>query len=216
MSDKKILVVTITCDRLETTKKYLGELKEKAGYPFEHIVVDNGSKDGTVEWLKEQGYNVVVNPYNEGIVKAWLNGVRIARLCGYEPDFVVKFDNDCEIETEGILASIMKFYEVAGDYNIVSPQDMQIDPAYLPEAVNNEKEIVGFNVRVTTHTGGMFTVVPIEAFDDMAGQNGGKGIERDIKRGEFWRGDGFNCVYLQDLKVHHRGIGISNYNQYKF
>lgn len=216
MSKKKILVVTITCDRLEQTKKYLGELKEKAGIEFEHIVVDNGSTDGTVDWLKAEGYNVVVNPYNEGIVKAWINGVRIARLCGYEPDFVVKFDNDCEIATPGILSEIMRFYEQCGEYYIVSPQDMEILPDYVPQAVSNEATMGDYNVRVTTHTGGMFTVMPIEAFDDMARANGGQGIERDIKRGEFWRANGFNCIYLQDLKVHHRGIGTSNYNNYKF
>lgn len=216
MSNKKILVVTITCDRLEQTKKYLGELKAKAGVEFEHIVVDNGSTDGTVEWLKDQGYNVVLNEYNEGIVQAWLNGVRIARLCGFKPDYVVKFDNDCEIATEGILAKIMQFYEQAGDYYIVSPQDMEILPDYLPQAVSDQKELGGHEVRITTHTGGMFTVIPIEAFDDMAKANGGKGIEKDINRGEFWRANGFDCVYLQDLKVHHRGLGTSNYNLYKY
>jgi len=216
MSNKKVLVVTITCDRLEQTKKYLGELKAKGGYPFEHIVVDNGSTDGTVEWLKAEGYNVVLNGANEGIVKAWLNGVRVARLCGFEPDFVVKFDNDCEIATEGILRQIMKFYEQCGEYYIVSPQDMEILPDYVPQAVSNEDTMGDFNVRVTTHTGGMFAVIPIEAFDDMAKHNGGQGIEKDINRGAFWRGDGFNCIYLQDLKVHHRGMGTSKYNQYKF
>lgn len=213
---KKILVVTITYNRLEQTKKYLGELKEKAGIEFEHIVVDNGSTDGTVEWLRDQGYNVVLNQTNEGIVKAWINGVRVARLCGFEPDLIVKFDNDCEIATEGILAEIIRFYEQAGDYYVVSPQDLEILPDYLPQAVSDQKELGGFNVRITTHTGGMFTVVPIEAFDDMAKANGGQGIEKDINRGAFWRANGFDCVYLQDLKVHHRGIGTSNYNQYKY
>lgn len=214
---KKILVVTITCNRLETTKKYLGELKKKAGYEFKHIVVDNGSTDGTVEWLKEQGYNVVINEFNDGIVKAWIKGVKIARMQGFEPDFVVKFDNDCEIATDGILARMVEFYENVGSYYVTSPVDLEILPDYVPQIVESDETIGWFNVRITTHTGGMFTMIPIEAFDDMAKQNNGNGIEKDQKRGEFWRlEDGFKNVYLTDLKVHHRGIGVTDYKNYKF
>jgi len=216
MSNKKILVVTITYNRLEVTKKYLGELRAKAGYDFEHIIVDNGSTDGTVDWLREMCYNVITNECNEGIVSAWLKGVKFARLQGFEPDFVVKFDNDCEIVTEGILARIMAFYEQCGEYCVTAPSDLNILPDYVPAQVNDVNKVGDFNVRFTTHIGGMFAVMPIEAFDDMAKENDGKGIEKDICRGGFWRRDGFQCIYLTDLEVKHQGMGTSNYDKYKF
>lgn len=213
----KILVITITCNRLETTKKYIGQLKEKGGYKFEHLVVDNGSTDGTVEWLKENGYNVIANDFNEGIVKAWIKGVKMARMLGFEPDLVVKFDDDCEIETDGILKNMVEFYQQVSEHCILAPVDLEIEPDFVPQVVDDSETLGWFNVRITTHTGGIFTMVPIEAFDDMAKQNGGNGIEKDQKRGEFWREqDGFKNVYLTDLKVHHRGIGKTNYNNYKF
>ena len=57
-------VITITCNRLDLTKQYLPMLKSKAGSDYKHIVVDNGSDDGTVEyWL--YGERKDVEPSNE-------------------------------------------------------------------------------------------------------------------------------------------------------
>jgi glycosyltransferase involved in cell wall biosynthesis len=213
---KKVLVITITYNRLDLTKQYLGELREKADYPFEHIIVDNGSTDGTVEWLRENCYNVIRNEDNEGIVSAWIKGVRMARLQGFEPDYIVKFDNDCQIVTEGILGQIMKFYEEAGGgYCITAPIDLEIAEDYKPGIVDDRAKWGDFNVMITSHTGGMLTAMSIEAFDDMAKENGGRGVEKDCDRGWFWRSNGYQCVYLKDLGIRHKGESTS-YNKYKF
>lgn len=212
---KKILVVTITWNRLEMTKEYLGTLKKKAGCLYRHIVIDNGSTDGTVEWLKENGYEVIQNPSNDGIIKAWLSAVRYAEETGFIPDYVMKFDNDCDVKTDDILAKILAFYEANGDYYIVSPVDLNILADYLPQMVSNQNSIGKHEVRITTHTGGMFTVVPYEAFCKMREQNGGQGIAKDQKRGEFWRSHGFQNVYIKGLEVWHQGLP-ENQKDYKF
>lgn len=208
---KKVLVITITRGRLETTRRFLGELKRKAGYPYEHIVVDNGSNDGTVEWLKKKGYNVISNIENEGIVRAWVRGYREGTKHGFIPDYVMKFDDDCQIKTRGILAEIMRFYNEVGDKYITAPLDLNILPSYKPQIVDNRRELGSFNVEITTHIGGMFTVIPREAFELMAEQM----IEKDVERGGFWRKNGYLSVYLKDLETWHEGIGKSA-KGYKF
>jgi len=213
--NNKILAITITYNRLDMTKKYLGELKSKAGVEFKHIVVDNGSDDGTVEWLKENGYEVYVNEVNEGIVRAWIKGVRMARLQGFEPDYVVKFDNDCEIVSEAVLRHILGFYEEVGDRVVVSPIDLNIEPGYEPEILEDIDHIGAYNVKVVSHIGGMFAFMPIEAFDDMAKENNHQGVEKDHARGWFWRSNGYKCIYLKDLKVKHQGVSTAN-REYKF
>lgn len=215
MDYKKVLVITITFDRLETTKQYLKELKEKAGHPFEHIVIDNGSEDDTVKWLKENNYTVIENGENLGIVGAWVKAYRFALERGFKPDYVLKYDNDCEIATEGILAEIMKFYEENGDKYVVAPLDLEILPDYQPVIVDKRERLGSFDVKITTHTGGMFTVIPVEAFDLMVKQNNGQGVAKDIERGGFWRKNGYLSVYIQSLKTYHRGQGKGN-GKYKF
>jgi len=208
---KKILVITITRDRLETTQKYIGELARKGGYEFKHIIVDNGSTDGTVDWLKKKGYEVISNIENEGIVRAWIRGVNYALKHGYVPDYVMKFDDDCEIATEGILEQIMKFYEENGDKYITAPLDLEILPDYQPNIIDTAKKIGSFNVSITTHTGGMFTVMPYEAFKIIAENI----VEKDVERGAIWRKNGYFSVYLTDLKTYHRGI-CKSVSGYKF
>lgn len=198
---KKILVVTMTKNRLETTRKYIGELALKAGYDFKHIVVDNGSKDGTVEYLKETGYEVVENKENEGIIRGWIRGVDFAIEQGFIPDYIVKFDDDCEIKTEDILKQIMEFYEENGDKYIVAPINLKTYPKNCPEVIDDKKRIGSFNVRITALVGGRLKAMSYDAFKLIAEHK----VEMDIERGKFWRKKGYSPVYLIDLKTIHRG-----------
>lgn len=50
----KVAVFSLTYDRLAYTKECFDSMYKTAGYPIDvHVIVDNGSKDGTIEWVKE-------------------------------------------------------------------------------------------------------------------------------------------------------------------
>lgn len=208
MEKIKVLIITMTYNRLEMTKKYLGQLKDKAGFKYKHIVVDNGSSDGTPEWLKQNNYDVIPNVKNVGIARAWEQGVDYAiNELGFKPDLVGKFDDDCFIETDDILKKMVEF--VSKNKNCsVSPIDLNIETAYIPKRVSREDKIGNYRVRVTTHTGGMFVLMPIEAYNVI------RGVEKDVIRGEVLRINGFKNVYLKDLSVRHQGVGLKR--DYKF
>ena len=53
----KIALFTLTKDRLEYTKQTFKSLNEKTDLTFDHFVIDQASKDKTVEWLKKFTYN---------------------------------------------------------------------------------------------------------------------------------------------------------------
>jgi GT2 family glycosyltransferase len=65
----KIAVFTLTRDRLGYTKLSFESLRRKAGVPFLHCVIDNGSTDGTKQWLrlKYRPQLLVDLPRNVGI-----------------------------------------------------------------------------------------------------------------------------------------------------
>lgn len=46
-----IAVYTLTRDRIEYTQRSFAALRENAGCEFVHVIVDNGSEDGTVDWI---------------------------------------------------------------------------------------------------------------------------------------------------------------------
>lgn len=213
---KDVLVVTLTCGRLPVSKKYVPQLETKAGHPYRHVIVDNGSTDGTPEWFEAHGYEVVKNETNAGVAKGWDIGYRHAIEDGFDPDYVIRMDDDCDIETDDILAKIVQFYEDRGDDYIVSPTNVPLlsQPKYMPKTIQNKRRLGGWNVNFVTHSG-LFVTVPRKAFETMSSTPAGI-REGDNRRGLFWRNHGYPTVYLNDLRVHHEGRGTATYDKYHY
>jgi Predicted glycosyltransferases len=68
---KKISIIILTWNGIEYTKKCLESLKDNTEYSdYETIVVDNGSKDGTLEYLETLDWiTLIKNEKNEGFVR---------------------------------------------------------------------------------------------------------------------------------------------------
>jgi len=195
----KILVYTITYNRLNLTREYLRSLKEHTHIKFDHIIFDNGSTDRTVEYLRAFNYKVISFGENLGITEAQNRGLRTIYK---DYDFIIKFDNDCEVVSDFILEKILNFYdcEEKNKY-ILSPIDLALDPLYKPQVLGYEG-----NIELTTHNGGMFRVVPNIAMDYMIT----KDIRMDVNEGRVWRDGGFKVGYFKDLEVIHRGLNLGS------
>lgn len=202
----KILVYTITFNRIDLTKKYLNSLREHTKIEYDHVVFDNGSTDGTVEWLKENGYRVIENKENLGITRAEVEGLIAWNYGDY--NLIIKFDNDCEVTTNEILEKVCEFYRKEENKKyIIAPFDLNIDPAYQPYILEDNDEL-----EITGHNSGMFRVVPRQAMVDYIFVNG---IEKDLFRCRFWNLLGYKTAYKKGLFIKHQGLGNSTEN-YKF
>jgi glycosyltransferase involved in cell wall biosynthesis len=104
----KVAIFTLTKDRLEYTKKTFESMDETAGYPYDHFVVDNGSTDGTIEYLQKYSPKLLIrNPKNYGISKA---SNQALDSIGTHYDIIVKVDNDCEFLTENWLKDMVDIF----------------------------------------------------------------------------------------------------------
>ena len=211
---KKVVVITITYNRLETTKKWLSQLKEKAGYDFYHLIVDNGSTDGTIEYLTKENYHILSLDKNYGVLKAWQIGIEYA-LNELKADYIVKYDNDCEIITDNILSELMKFYEKNCDNYVIAPFDTILNEEkyanFKPRVIHKSKQ-TGINVKYVTHTGGIFQVLPKKAAEMLINETDEKFITGDGNRGAYWRKRGIDILYLTDLHIYHRGVNVQSDN----
>ena len=74
----KLSVITLTLNKLEYTKNFIESLK-KYTKDFELIIVDNGSTDGTVEYIKSMpDIKLIQNTENKGFSAGNNQGIEIA------------------------------------------------------------------------------------------------------------------------------------------
>lgn len=96
MAPTPVTIVMLTWNALEYTKRCLETLRRATGFgPWQLLVVDNGSSDGTIEFLEGQPWvRLLRNATNLGFVRGCNRGIRAA-----DPESdIILLNNDTEIE----------------------------------------------------------------------------------------------------------------------
>jgi GT2 family glycosyltransferase len=126
-----VSIVIPVHNQLDYTKSCLESLRTSAD-GAEIIVVDNGSSDGTAEYLASQGgITVIRNAENRGCAPAWNQGVEASR-----GERVVILNNDV-IVTPGWLGGLVSFSEQER-LDIVSPAIREGEVKYEVERYGRE------------------------------------------------------------------------------
>ena len=145
-----VAVLTVTRDRLGYSKHCFRQLRKNAGCRFDHYVFDNGSSDGTQDWLKKKTNltEVIYSDTNIGISKALNQLLDVAR----DYSVIVKVDNDCELVTYGALRDAARFV-TDNPLWICSPR---IEGLNAPPGTGEEQVVSGQRIGVTSMIGGIF------------------------------------------------------------
>ncbi len=92
-----VSVILLNWNGIAFTKKCIASLKKQSFKDFEIVVVDNGSKDNSVEELKKiSGIRLVCNSKNLGFAQGCNVGVRSARASTY----IALLNNDTEVDAD--------------------------------------------------------------------------------------------------------------------
>lgn len=196
---KKVAAVTITYNRLDLTKRTIESFYAKTGVDF-HLFVDNGSTDGTIEWLKD--YHRMELGINHGIAIAF--ALAVDQLLDY--DYILKLDNDVETVSDDIINKMVTFIERSGAHAI-SPVDMLIDPNFYPQVIRRAV-LNGHKIEYTSHTGGAFQIAPTKYVKRMCDDF------KHLKLGDYAIGGYYRRIqcppaYLTDLQMRHIGLNQS-------
>lgn len=113
-------IIILTWNQLEYTKACLASIAVNTPEPYELILVDNGSADGTVAWLREQvsadsRIRLIENAENRGFAAGCNQGIRAA-----QGDFILLLNNDTVV-TPGWLAGMKELLDRYPDAGIVGP-----------------------------------------------------------------------------------------------
>lgn len=190
----RVAVLTLTRDRLEYTRHCFARLREFAGCEYDHYVLDQGSTDGSAEWLRRQGLkHLVLLPENVGISRGvnWLLDQLDRKY-----DVVVKFDNDCELTQPDTVRDVAR---------LVLRSDALLSPRILglrrPPAAQGEFEIDGERVIDIPQIGGIFLAAPGPVYQAFRCQVSND--EDDVQLCWWWRWQGGRCGYVARLEANH-------------
>ncbi|MGQ9646094.1 MAG: glycosyltransferase [Thermodesulfobacteriota bacterium] len=129
---EKVSIVVLTFNELEYTKRCVENIRKHTPEPHEIIFVDNGSKDGTVKWLKKliqenPNFKLIENKTNLGFAKGCNQG--IAASSG---EYILLLNNDVLV-TEGWLSGMIECLNSAPEIGVVGPMTNHISgPQKVP------------------------------------------------------------------------------------
>lgn len=194
----RVAVLSLTRDRLLYTKHCFGALHRKAGCLFNHYVLDNGSTDGTPDWLEEYDpFEHVFLEENIGIAGGMNRLLDLIDPSDY--DAIVHFDNDCELTQPDTLKKLCELV-VEGDA-ILSPRILGLNnpPAHTREVRIGDEVILDI-----PQIGGIMLTAPAWVYDEFRYP---KDLpvwgHDDAYLCAWFRASGGTCGYVKSLEAWH-------------
>ena len=120
-----VSIVILTFNQLEKTRDCLDSIRRHTPELHEIIVVDNGSTDGTLPWLKEacacnDSYILIENRENRGFAAGCNQGIEAAR-----GEYVLLLNNDVVV-TKDWLCGMLECLRATADAGIIGPMTNNI------------------------------------------------------------------------------------------
>jgi GT2 family glycosyltransferase len=115
MEYKKVTILLLCIDRYHLTMKHIGDAMNKAGYPFELAISDNGSTDTNIfQWCEDQSPKIYFkNGYNYGTAQS------LNRMIEANPsDFYAFLGNDIELPNNW-LKDMVELAEAIPEHGVI-------------------------------------------------------------------------------------------------
>lgn len=194
MSEKKVTVIIPNYNGLRFMEPCFAALEKQTFDGFEILVVDNGSQDGSVEWLKNHGIPTIFLETNTGFSGAVNVGIGAART-----PYVLLLNNDTEAEPE-FVGEMVKAIERSPEIFAVSSKMVQMYHRELMDDAGDMYTVLGWAYqRGVGQSAGRYQRER-EVFSACAGAS----IYRRDIFGEIGYFDEMHFAYLEDIDVSYR------------
>ncbi|MEY8354115.1 glycosyltransferase family 2 protein [Lachnospiraceae bacterium 54-53] len=223
---KKVTIIIPNYNGLKFMEPCLKALEAQSDKNFELLVVDNGSTDGSVEWLKEHGIPSVFLAENTGFSGAVNEGIRRSRT-----PYVILLNNDTEPEPDYV-RELVRAMDRSPKIFSVSSKMIQLHHKELMDDAGDMYSILGWayqrgvgqSSREYTKPRSVFAacggaaIYRREVFDIIGGFDEAHfAYLEDIDVGYRAKIFGYENVYCPTAVVYHVGSGTSGskYNSFK-
>ncbi len=120
--EQKIIAVVVTFNRLTLLKRAIEFIQKQTLSVCEIIIVNNGSTDGTTEWLTSQESLTVVNQDNVGGAGGFYTGIKVAYE--HNADWIWCMDDDV-YPSEKCLETLYSYSQRYSNIGIICPRRIQ-------------------------------------------------------------------------------------------
>lgn len=117
----KILVIIVTYNAMQWIDRCFGSVRE-----WDVFVVDNGSTDGTQQYLKEHFPHVILKQSNSNLGFGKANNIGLQYALDNAYDFVYLMNQDAWV-MPGTIATMAEVMGKHPEYGVLSPMQMQAD-----------------------------------------------------------------------------------------
>jgi len=212
----KVSIIVVSFNNLEYLRLCVESIFGYSNYPnIEVIVVDNGSVDGSAEYLrekKEEGkIQTILNPQNLGFAKANNQGIEIS-----SGEYIILL-NDDTVVTQNWISGLIKYLDLPG-IGMVGPVTNEIgNEAKIKIAYSSLEEMRGWAKEYThAHKGKYFEIKMLalfcialkkSLFDEVGLLDEGFeiGMFEDDDFSLRVKNAGYKTICAEDVFVHHFG-----------
>lgn len=197
---------SLTKNRLYFVQRSFASLAQSAGMPYDHYVLDQGSIDGTAEWLTDQykaGHlsYLRLEPTNIGISRG-SNHLLELILVDDTHSWVIKMDSDIEWRTSRWIERLAGRWR---PQHILSPHILGLvqHPGGAPRASFDPLKRLGY----VKHLGGAVNMAPLAAWKEF-GQWNVPAPAHGFQDQEFstrMRDKGWKLAHAEDILAWHLG-----------
>lgn len=210
----RVAIYTLTMNRLELTK-IMAESLKTAGCAFDWFIIDQGSKDGTKEWLEEfrntedspKKLLIQYNKENVGLAAGWNQAIEFIKKTG-DYDICIKIDNDAEMLTQDWLKDMVDLFE-RNVTLILSPyvEGLEKSPGgVLRQRPDAENPYIMIGDRVlgnVPNLGGIVFACRMELFKEWKFDAKYEG-NKDYLLSQYAKALGYVLCYMEEYRVGHQ------------
>lgn len=201
---KKVTVIIPNYNGLQFMAPCLEALKRQTCQDFELLIVDNGSTDGSVQWLQKRQLPAIFLDTNTGFSGAVNTGIRAAAT-----PYVILLNNDTEAEP-GYVAALLQAIEASPAIFSVSPMMIQLHNRTLIDDAGDMYSLLGWAYQRGVGQEVRRYRRPCHIFSACAGA----AIYRREIFAEIGLFDEMHFAYLEDIDVGYRAKIAGYYNWY--
>lgn len=219
-----VSIVILACNQLMYTQACIESIQQHTAEPYELILVDNGSTDGTLAYFQSiPGAKVIHNDQNLGFAKGCNQGMDVS-----EGEYILLLNNDV-IVSQGWLAGLLRCAESSPAVGIVGPRSNNISGTQQDEA--NYRTVREFHLfakrYAEQHAGetwgldrlvGFCMLIKRQVVDQIGGMDEqfGLGNFEDDDYCRRARQAGWTCMVTNEVFIHHFGSRTFTANQIDF